>query len=185
MIFNRTAADVEEAKKIRENKVKTGQPLTEREIEVLERGMFTLSSINRIQDKQFELKNLINEIGYYSTPIIIKNFEETDFFTKEDFEQIINKVNPDIVHIFGTEYSHSLSMINVCEKLGILDKVVINNNAKLKNAYFVLATTPLDAMPRYNYSDINKIELLLNDLEIVLEDMKSKFKRCGTFSCGG
>jgi hypothetical protein len=149
VIFNRTATDVEEAKKIRENKVKTGQPLTEREIEVLERGMFTLSSINRIQDKQFELKNLINEIGYYSTPIIIKNFEETDFFTKEDFEQIIN------------------------------------NNTKLKNAYFVLATTPLDAMPRYNYSDINKIELLLNDLEIVLEDMKSKFKRCGTFSCGG
>lgn len=149
MIFNRTATDVEEAKKIRENKVKTGQPLTESEIEILERGMFTLSSINRIQDKQFELKNLINEIGYYSTPIIIKNFEETDFFTKEDFEQIIN------------------------------------NNTKLKNAYFVLATTPLDAMPRYNYSDINKIELLLNDLEIVLEDMKSKFKRCGTFSCGG
>lgn len=149
MIFNRTATDVEEAKKIREIKVKTGQPLTESEIEILERGMFTLSSINRIQNKQFELKNLINEIGYYSTPIIIKNFEETDFFTKEDFEQIIN------------------------------------NNAKLKNAYFALATTPLDAMPRYNYSDINKIELLLNDLEIVLEDMKSKFKRCGTFSCGG
>lgn len=42
------------------------------------------------------------------------------------FKKIINECNPDIVHIFGTEYSHTLSMVNTCEKMNILDKVVIN-----------------------------------------------------------
>lgn len=31
-------------------------------------------------------------------------------------EKIINQVNPDIVHIYGTEIAHTLSMVNVCKK---------------------------------------------------------------------
>lgn len=31
-------------------------------------------------------------------------------------ENIINQVNPDIVHIYGTEIAHTLSMVNVCRK---------------------------------------------------------------------
>ncbi len=42
------------------------------------------------------------------------------------FENIIRIHKPNIVHIFGTEYKHSFDMINVCEKLQILDSTVIN-----------------------------------------------------------
>lgn len=34
--------------------------------------------------------------------------------------------HPDVVHIWGTEYGHSLAMVNAAEKAGCLDKVVIS-----------------------------------------------------------
>jgi glycosyltransferase involved in cell wall biosynthesis len=40
-------------------------------------------------------------------------------------ESIINKENPDIIQIFGTEYPHSYNMIKTCEKKGIINRVVI------------------------------------------------------------
>ena len=39
---------------------------------------------------------------------------------------IIKKENPDVVHIFGTEYMHSYYAARVCEKLGILHKAVVS-----------------------------------------------------------
>ena len=39
---------------------------------------------------------------------------------------IIEKENPDVVHIFGTEYIHSYYAALACEKLGILHKAVIS-----------------------------------------------------------
>ncbi len=51
-------------------------------------------------------------------------------FTKnnitEVFEASINNFKPDIIHIFGTECEHTLKMINVCKKLNLLDKTIIN-----------------------------------------------------------
>lgn len=45
---------------------------------------------------------------------------------EEYFIKILQEVKPDIIHIFGTEFIHSLTMINACEKLNLLDFVVIN-----------------------------------------------------------
>lgn len=41
------------------------------------------------------------------------------------FESILKKEKPDIVHIFGTEYIHTLAMVNTCKKLDIIDKTII------------------------------------------------------------
>lgn len=46
--------------------------------------------------------------------------------TEERFVEIINDYRPDIIHIWGTEFPHTLAMINVCEKIKLLDKVIIN-----------------------------------------------------------
>lgn len=46
--------------------------------------------------------------------------------TEERFAEILNDYQPDIVHIWGTEFPHTLAMINSCEKMRILDKVLIN-----------------------------------------------------------
>ena len=45
---------------------------------------------------------------------------------REQFEEILKKESPDIVHIFGTEMTHTLEMVNACEECGILDRVVVN-----------------------------------------------------------
>mgnify|MGYP001623692812 CR=1 FL=1 len=40
--------------------------------------------------------------------------------------KILKKVRPDVVHIWGTESSHSLAMVEACERIGIQDRCVIS-----------------------------------------------------------
>lgn len=95
MIIDRIQADVDQAVKIRNEKVKTFQSLTESEITTLERGLLTTNTINRIEEKQAELKNLLNELGYYDTQITNKTWgaTEDEFFYEEDFQRIIDNEN--------------------------------------------------------------------------------------------
>ncbi|UZQ50359.1 glycosyltransferase family 4 protein [Clostridium kluyveri] len=40
--------------------------------------------------------------------------------------EILNKEKPDVVHIWGTENAHSLGMVEACEQVGILNRVIIS-----------------------------------------------------------
>ena len=42
------------------------------------------------------------------------------------FADVLSAVKPDIVHIFGTEYPHTLAMIKACEFLGFIDRVIVD-----------------------------------------------------------
>lgn len=42
------------------------------------------------------------------------------------FNDVLGKVQPDLVHIWGTEFPTTLAMVNACEKLGLLNRIVIN-----------------------------------------------------------
>lgn len=42
------------------------------------------------------------------------------------FENIIKKYAPDIIHVMGSEYPHTLSVMEAAEKLNILDRTVIS-----------------------------------------------------------
>lgn len=46
--------------------------------------------------------------------------------TKERFNKIIEMENPDVIHIWGTEYVHSLQTYEAAEVLGIGERVVIS-----------------------------------------------------------
>lgn len=92
MIFDRTASDAEKAIKIREEKVKKGENLTDNEIEILSRGFVGVDTLNRICEKQAELRRLFNDMGYYNTNIVEKQWSEQDLFLKRDME-IISKNN--------------------------------------------------------------------------------------------
>lgn len=41
-------------------------------------------------------------------------------------KSVVQEVNPDSIHIFGTEFPHTLSMIKTCQKLGMEKRVVIS-----------------------------------------------------------
>lgn len=94
MITDRTQEDVDSAVRIRTNKVKTFISLTEEEQTTLERGMITINTLNRIEEKQAELKNLLNTIGYWNINITNKtDWSDNDIFYEEDFRRILDNEN--------------------------------------------------------------------------------------------
>ena len=71
-----------------------------------------------------EYKKLSGEdITYYAfKPVTDKDKKLIEY--NPILENIIKEVNPDIVHIYGTEIAHTLSMVNVCNKNQI--KIIIS-----------------------------------------------------------
>ena len=148
MIFDRTQNDVDTAILLRDTKVKNFETLTESEIATLEKGMLTFNTINRIENKQDELKNLFNEMGYWNTQITNKTWGENDIFNADEFQRIIDNTNV------------------------------------LRQAFFVYKATPNTPPISYYWDDINALEKILNDLEVMINDVKSHYRECGTFECG-
>lgn len=149
MIFDRTQNDVNAAIHIREEKVQKFQELSEEEIQTLEKGTLTINSLNRIEEKQEELKNLFEENFYFVEDIKNKSWGYSDFFLQEDFDRILS------------------------------------NLEKLVKAYFVYANTPKIPDSNYRkYQTINDVEKILYDLEVMIIDVKSNYRECGTFECG-
>ena len=92
MITNRTQYDVDTAILIRNTKVKSFEELTESDINYLERGTITHNTLNRIENKQDELKNLFNDMGYWNTKFSNKIWNNEDIFDEWEFARILNKL---------------------------------------------------------------------------------------------
>lgn len=45
---------------------------------------------------------------------------------EDQFLRELQQYQPDVIHIWGTEYSHTLAMVNAAERAGLLDRVVIS-----------------------------------------------------------
>lgn len=45
---------------------------------------------------------------------------------EDSFRKTLERFQPDVIHIWGTEYGHTLAMVNAAEKVGLLDRVVIH-----------------------------------------------------------
>lgn len=148
MIFDRTHSDVDNAVKIRAEKVQTFQELTTDEVTTLERGLLTINTLNRIEEKQQELKNLFEADFYFVEEVENKSWTYTDYFKQEDFDRILS------------------------------------NLEMLRKAYFVYSSTPEIPDNNYRkYQTINDVEKILYDLDIMISDVKSHYRECGTFEC--
>lgn len=75
--------------------------------------------INKIE------KGTADTITYYAFPKSIKSYYMYDRKIEDYFREIIKDYKPDIIHIFGTEYPHTLAMTNVCKSLELDKKVII------------------------------------------------------------
>lgn len=93
MIFNRTLSDVTAAIEIRDSKVKKFAELTQDDINKLERGLVTHNTLNRIEEKQTELRTLLRQAGYYMGELVTKQWTVSDIFRKDDFERIIKNTD--------------------------------------------------------------------------------------------
>ena len=149
MIFDRTQNDVDTAIILRREKVQTFQRLTESEIATLEKGTLTINTLNRIESKQEELKNLFNDIGYWNTPISTRLWSYADIFEGTQFDRILNN-------------------------LEILIK-----------SFFIYKDTPNVPDNNYRkYQTINDVEKIIYDLDVMINDVKSNYRECGTFESG-
>lgn len=75
-------------------------------------------------DKEYK-EGYSGNIYYYAIPM---NKRQTRVKEKhiEDFERIIKKFHPDLIHIWGTEYMHTYYAVNACKNVGMIEKTVIS-----------------------------------------------------------
>lgn len=93
MIYDRTQADIDNAKEIRDKYIKSFSELTDDQITTLERGFLTYNTLNRIENKQLDLRKLLNDIGYWNTEMSHRLWETGDIFTEDDFQRIVDNHN--------------------------------------------------------------------------------------------
>lgn len=134
MIFDRTQEDVDAAISLRNQKVKKFENLTNEEINTLERGTITINTLNRIENKQAEISELLSQLSI-NVEIENKNWEETQIFNRAEFQRILDNLNvlvksfcvysntPDV-----PEISYHYDDINAIEKV-LFDLEELHNKA--------------------------------------------------------
>lgn len=94
LIFDRTDYDIKTAKEIQEQVLKIFQTPTQAQYEILERGCFTLSTLNRIETITQQLKTNVQTAGYLNNKdISTKSWLKTDVFYDTDLLRILNNVS--------------------------------------------------------------------------------------------
>lgn len=61
---------------------------------------------------------------------------------------------------------------------------IIDNVLRLQTAYFKPSGSPTLPTTLTHYEDVNSIEKCLYLLKVMIDDMVSSFRECGTFNCG-
>ena len=62
---------------------------------------------------------------------------------------------------------------------------ILHNLEVLKKSFFVYKNTPDIPDNNYRkYQTINDVEKILYDLDVMINDVKSHYRECGTFECG-
>jgi len=71
------------------------------------------------------LKGIVDNIHYYAVPF---KKDKTKFHSSDvgKFEAIIREFQPDIIHIWGTEYIHSYCAMLACKNFNLLENTVVS-----------------------------------------------------------
>lgn len=102
---------------------------------------------------------------YYSFPF--QREEDISNLQKSRFEEILEQFSPDVVHIWGTEYHHTWTMVQACNKKGLGEHVVINIQGLLSFIY-----------PLYDFG-LPKEVIFDNTYSKTISDEKEEFKTRG------
>ena len=103
--------------------------------------------------KENETVSLIGEnIKYFIFPWNDKKSHNDSNSTKQ-IEGKIKTINPDVVHVFGTEFSHSLIFIRLCKELGITSVVSIQGLVSICAEHY-MANLPCNIQKKYTLRDL-------------------------------
>lgn len=109
------------------------------------------------------------KIDYFAFPHV--DINDTKLITHNSYlKTIVKKVQPDIVHIFGTEFAHSLAMVNACTELGIKTVISIQGLVSVIEKHY-LDNLPTNVQKRFTFRDFIKQNNILQQ--------KKEFKKRG------
>jgi hypothetical protein len=157
MIFDRTYADVINAKNILLKKVQKGVTLTESEETTLERGFLRMTTISRIVDALKGISDEIKSIYGYDVglnEVDVSEWTPTKIFTYSNFDSMIVNI---------------LKIIGAFEALDVSDKV-----DSYREEYGKITR-------EYSYTNLNRIEKIIYDLQNDVKSLKSSWTRVYTF----
>lgn len=99
------------------------------------------------------------DITYYAFPHV--QLKDKDLIKNNIyFKKILKKVQPNLVHIYGTELAHSLAMVNVCKELDIKTIISIQGLVSIIEKHY-LANLPLNVQRRFTFRDFIKQDNIL------------------------
>lgn len=114
-------------------------------------------------------KNNLNCFGFPQKRFhILKYNKELEKY----FVYVLNETKPDVVHIFGTEYPHTLAMVNTCNKLNIKAVISIQGLVSII-AHHYMAFVPNYIQYRYTFRDFVKQDNL--------KQQQKKFEKRGEY----
>lgn len=110
-----------------------------------------------------------NKITFYAFPPVS---EEDIRLNKQNtyLKKILDSAKPDIVHIFGTEYAHTLAMVNACQKEKVA--ISIQGLTSVISKHY-MAGLPINVQNRFTIRDFIKQDNL--------RQQQSKFMKRGVF----
>ena len=84
--------------------------------ELLENEQIDLTVCYPQNNTKKMLKGVAGKLAYYGFYADNKKSTKYDEGLSKIFGNLLEKLKPDVIHIMGTEYPHSLSMVNVCNE---------------------------------------------------------------------
>lgn len=161
LIYDRTESDETASAAIRKSYQTLGNwsGLTDAERAQLERGTLTYNTLNRVESAVKTLAAALTAAGYpvEVTPVLKGSKSEDREWQEGDV-------------LYRPQWT-----------------TYIDNVQKLRDAYYTLAETGELPAPgdKLKYTGANTIEKVLADIDLLLDGMKSIYRRAGTFTAGG
>lgn len=161
LIYDRTESDETASAAIRKSYQTLGNwsGLTDAERTQLERGTLTYNTLNRVESAVKTLAAALTAAGYpVEIAPVLKGSKSEDREWQEG----------DV--LYRPQWT-----------------TYIDNVQKLRDAYYTLAETGELPAPgdKLKYTGANTIEKVLADIDLLLDGMKSIYRRAGTFTAGG
>ena len=119
-----------------------------------------------------DLTGNVGNLKYYS--FARGAFDRYSDGAEQRFFEIFNAENPEIIHIFGTEFSFSLAAVNAAERAGMLDRTVVGIQGIISEiAKYYFAGLPRSVINAFTLRDLLKKDNIAGQ--------KKTFERRGAF----
>lgn len=115
--------------------------------------LFVATSKNVTENKEVEISNIT-----YFLLKGKKSINNYDTSLEQRWISIIEKIQPDVVHIHGTEYAHGLSLMNACPELKYV--ISIQGLISVYARYFLAGLKPIDLIRSLTFRDVLKRQTL-------------------------